>query len=128
MDMFARVVVQLCLLVAASRSCPAAVCDYSMEHFQRLDQHLLTRQHGLQRIPKILHHIYLGTSDFPPLSAAKAQQWEECVRSCVERSADFVHIRWNNSMVLSLLERHYPWALQLYSSYHYPVQRADSAR
>lgn len=115
------------LLVLAMTSYAVRSCDFTEKEFHDLDRRLLKRQ-ATERIPKILHHIYLGTSEFPRLSAEKAQQWDKCVQSCRNHSLDYTHLRWNNSMVLRLLETHYPWAVSLYNSYPYPIQRADASR
>ena len=89
------------------------------------DNHM-TRQ---EFIPKILHHIFLGTADFgPPLSKQHWNLWQENVRSCLDRSPEFKHILWNNSMVLDMLQQRYPDHVQNYNSYSYGVQRADAAR
>ena len=80
-------------------------------------------------IPKILHHIFLGTADFgPPLSKEMWAVWQENVQSCLDRSPEFKHILWNNSMILDMLHQRYPDHVQNYNSYSYGVQRADAAR
>ena len=80
-------------------------------------------------IPKILHHIFLGTADFgPPLSKQHWKLWQQNVQSCLDRSPEFKHILWNNSMVLDMLQQRYPDHVQNYNSYSYGVQRADAAR
>ena len=93
-------------------------------------QESLARQpNNRQKIPKILHHIFLGTADFgPPLSDAQRKRWDKCVKTCIDYSADFKHILWNNSMVLDMLHKYYPSHVENYQSYSYGVQRADAAR
>ena len=82
-----------------------------------------------REIPKILHHIFLGTADFgPPLSPEKWAKWQANAQTCVDMSPDFEHILWNNSMVLDMLHKHFPAHVENYNSYSYGVQRADAAR
>lgn len=91
-----------------------------------------------QLIPKIIHQTYINTS-IPEV-------WQGAQRSCLDlhlhqtdtsatiagsgddKDNDWQYILWTDAMALSFISEHYPWFLQTFMSYPYPIQRADSIR
>ncbi|KAK9842970.1 hypothetical protein WJX74_004991 [Apatococcus lobatus] len=82
------------------------------------------------RIPKILHHVYLaGEKELraathrpePPMRI----EWSE---SCVLQHDGWQVMFWDMPAVLRLLQDHYPWFLRTFQSYRRRVQQGDAIR
>ncbi|CCF55556.1 hypothetical protein KAFR_0A01170 [Kazachstania africana CBS 2517] len=71
-------------------------------------------------IPKIIHQTY-KTNDIP-------EHWKEGQRKCIELHSDYEYILWTDEMALNFIEREYPWFLDTFKNYQYPIQRADAIR
>ena len=79
-----------------------------------------------QRIPKIIHQIFhnwrdLGNEIIP-------SDWDAVRETCRFHNPDFEHRLWTESASLAFIGEHYPWFLDTYRGYGFPVQRVDALR
>ncbi|KAL2817642.1 nucleotide-diphospho-sugar transferase [Aspergillus granulosus] len=79
-----------------------------------------TRTPGPALIPKIVHQTYKHR-DIP-------QVWRKAQQSCIDLHPDYEYILWTDDMAHSFIATHYPWFLETFEGYKYPIQRADSIR
>jgi len=76
-----------------------------------------------QTIPRILHHILLGTlSENPP------QDWTSARESCLSLHPTWDKHYWTEAAANDLISQHYPHLLDTFNSYTSIIQRADSLR
>jgi mannosyltransferase OCH1-like enzyme len=73
-----------------------------------------------QIIPKIIHQTYINES-IPP-------QWVEPQQSCINLHPDYEYMLWTNEKSREFIATEYPWFLETFDGYKYPIQRADSIR
>ncbi|KAJ9301365.1 CAZyme family GT32 [Paecilomyces variotii] len=73
-----------------------------------------------QIIPKIIHQTYKNESI--PL------HWQEAQQSCIDLHPDYEYILWTNEKARDFIAAEYPWFLDTFDGYEYPIQRADSIR
>ncbi|KAI5287582.1 hypothetical protein KEM54_005884 [Ascosphaera aggregata] len=73
-----------------------------------------------QLIPKIIHQTYKNESI--PLI------WKDAQRSCIDLHHDYEYILWTDAKAEDFIAREYPWFLETFKAYEYPIQRADSIR
>jgi len=93
------------------------------EHELEADSHAHPNGSATQLIPKIIHQVYLGWDNKPiPLEWIRAQQ------SCLDVNPEFEYKLWTNESCRELLQTEYPWFLETWENYRYPIQRADSIR
>lgn len=71
-------------------------------------------------IPKIIHQTY-KTEDIP-------EHWQAGQQACIDLHPDYQYILWTDEMARDLIAEHYPWFLDTWDSYPYPIQRADAIR
>ncbi|KAF9882889.1 hypothetical protein FE257_004903 [Aspergillus nanangensis] len=71
-------------------------------------------------IPKIIHQTF--KSDSIP------ENWKEAQQSCRNLHPDYEYILWTDEMARNFIATHYPWFLDSFDGYLYPIQRADSIR
>ncbi|KAL3235361.1 Mannosyl phosphorylinositol ceramide synthase CSH1 [Nakaseomyces bracarensis] len=71
-------------------------------------------------IPKIIHQTY-KTEDIP-------EQWKESQQKCLDLHPDYKYILWTDEMALNFIKEEYPWFLDTFEGYNYPIQRADAIR
>ncbi|KAL1992883.1 hypothetical protein VTN49DRAFT_3639 [Thermomyces lanuginosus] len=71
-------------------------------------------------IPKIIHQTY-KTEDIPEI-------WREPQRSCLELHPDYEYKLWTDEKAREFIAKEYPWFLETFDNYPYPIQRADSIR
>jgi len=71
-------------------------------------------------IPKIIHQTY-KTTDIP-------EHWKEGQQRCIDLHPDYEYILWTDEMALNFVKEEYPWFLDTFKSYKYPIQRADAMR
>jgi len=76
-----------------------------------------------QLIPKIIHQVYNMWSN-----GTIPKDWEEAQQSCLSLNADYEYKLWNYETSREFLENEYPWFLETFDNYEFPVQRADSIR
>ncbi|BDD61816.1 hypothetical protein MPDQ_006247 [Monascus purpureus] len=73
-----------------------------------------------QVIPKIIHQTYKNES-IPEV-------WREAQQSCIDLHPDYEYILWTDEKSRKFIAEEYPWFLETFDSYKYPIQRADSIR
>jgi mannosyltransferase OCH1-like enzyme len=71
-------------------------------------------------IPKIIHQTY--KSDKVP------DIWKPGQKKCVDLHPDYQYILWTDDMARQFIVEEYPWFLETWDSYPYPIQRADAIR
>jgi len=72
------------------------------------------------RIPRIIHQSY-KTAELPTRWANTPALWRM-------HHPDFEYRFWSDFENRELIRIHYPWMLETYDSYPFPIQRADAAR
>lgn len=73
-----------------------------------------------QIIPKIIHQTYKNET-IPEV-------WVEAQQSCIDLHPDYEYILWTNEKSRDFIAAEYPWFLDTFDGYKYPIQRADSIR
>jgi inositol phosphorylceramide mannosyltransferase catalytic subunit len=73
-----------------------------------------------QLIPKIIHQTYINES-IPP-------QWQVAQQSCVNLHNHYEYKFWTDVKSREFIAAEYPWFLNTFDGYHYPIQRADAIR
>lgn len=73
-----------------------------------------------QVIPKIIHQTYKNDS-IPEV-------WISAQQSCIDLHPDYEYILWTNEKARDFIAKEYPWFLDTFDGYKYPIQRADSIR
>ncbi|CAG8165638.1 unnamed protein product [Penicillium salamii] len=73
-----------------------------------------------QIIPKIIHQTYKNET-IPEV-------WVEAQQSCIDLHPDYEYILWTNEKSREFIAAEYPWFLDTFDGYNYPIQRADSIR
>ena len=75
---------------------------------------------GPSLIPKIIHQTY-KTDQIP-------EHWKEGQQRCIDLHPDYQYILWTDEMALNFIKEEFPWFLDTFQSYKYPIQRADAMR
>ncbi|ATZ48182.1 hypothetical protein BCIN_03g04220 [Botrytis cinerea B05.10] len=73
-----------------------------------------------QLIPKIIHQTYINES-IP-------ERWKAGQQSCIELHDDYEYKLWTDEASRAFIATEYPWFLDTFDSYPFPIQRADSIR
>ncbi|KAJ6113223.1 hypothetical protein N7523_006540 [Penicillium sp. IBT 18751x] len=73
-----------------------------------------------QVIPKIIHQTYKNET-IPEV-------WVDAQQSCIGLHPDYEYILWTNEKSRDFIAAEYPWFLETFDGYKYPIQRADSIR
>ncbi|RAL67641.1 hypothetical protein DID88_008390 [Monilinia fructigena] len=73
-----------------------------------------------QLIPKIIHQTYINSS-IP-------ERWKKGQQSCVDLHEDYEYKLWTDEASREFIATEYPWFLDTFDSYPFPIQRADSIR
>lgn len=71
-------------------------------------------------IPRIIHQTY-KTNDIP-------QHWKDGQQKCIDLHPDYKYILWTDDMSRDFIKEEYPWFLDTFDGYKYPIQRADAIR
>ncbi|KXL50792.1 glycosyltransferase family 32 protein [Acidomyces richmondensis BFW] len=74
-------------------------------------------------IPKILHQTYKNSS-IPPV-------WQEAQASCLalhQEKDGWEYKLWTDELSRNFIKDEYPWYLETFDGYPYPIQRADAIR
>lgn len=74
-------------------------------------------------VPAILHHILIGNVDLN-----KHPTWKDARDACLRLHPNYEYKFWNDSLAEQLIQEEYPWFLDAWKNYKYPIQRADSLR
>ncbi|RXW24611.1 hypothetical protein EST38_g1265 [Candolleomyces aberdarensis] len=80
-----------------------------------------TRSHSQhERIPRIIHQTW-KTETLPP-------RWQPISQACRDMMPDYEYILWTDASSRDFIGEHYPWFLDTFDNYKYPIQRADAIR
>lgn len=79
-----------------------------------------TLRRGKLLCPKLIHRTWKDTS--------VPERWEEGVTSCKGNNPDFGYCHWTDAELKDFLATEYPWFLDTYRKYTYPIQRVDAVR
>ncbi|KAJ6045006.1 uncharacterized protein N7446_003207 [Penicillium canescens] len=72
------------------------------------------------QIPRILHQT-AATETIP-------NKWIESQQSCIEAYSDFEYKLWTDESARDFLSIEYPWFMDTWDAYAFPIQRADALR
>jgi mannosyltransferase OCH1-like enzyme len=73
-----------------------------------------------QLIPKIIHQTYVNES-IP-------EHWKGPQQSCLDLHPDYEYKLWTDKKSREFIAAEYPWFLETFDAYRYPIQRADAIR
>lgn len=76
-----------------------------------------------QMIPKIIHQTYVNSS--------VPSMWRDAQQSCIDlhpKEDGWEYKLWTDAMSRDFIENEYPWFLETFDNYDWPIQRADSIR
>ncbi|KAF6754504.1 MIPC synthase, partial [Ephemerocybe angulata] len=73
-----------------------------------------------ERIPRILHQTW-KTDTLP-------DRWQPISQECREMMPDYEYMLWTDDSSRAFIAEHYPWFLDTFDNYRYPIQRADVIR
>ncbi|WVN87179.1 uncharacterized protein L203_102356 [Cryptococcus depauperatus CBS 7841] len=73
-----------------------------------------------ETIPRLIHQTW--KDDHLP------EQWRKAWKECREGMPDYEYMLWTDEVSREFIAAHYPAHLEMYDSYQYPIQRADSIR
>lgn len=73
-----------------------------------------------QLIPKIIHQTYINES-IPA-------HWKGPQQTCIDLHPDYEYKLWTDKKSREFIADEYPWFLETFDSYPYPIQRADTIR
>lgn len=73
-----------------------------------------------QLIPKIIHQTYIN--------ASIPVQWKAGQQSCIDLHEDYEYILWTDEKSREFIKAEYPWFLDTFDNYPFPIQRADAIR
>ena len=76
-------------------------------------------------IPKIIHQIYW---DFSENQNPIPKTWKNFSDTTLKNNPDWTYRLWDEKSCFELLRDHYPWFLDTYNEYKYPIQKVDSVR
>lgn len=79
-------------------------------------------------IPKILHQVFHNWSDPESTALNLPADWEAARQSCVTLNPDWEHKLWTAKASRDFIAAEFPWFLDSYDSYRYPIQRVDVIR
>ncbi|KAI1334677.1 nucleotide-diphospho-sugar transferase [Xylariaceae sp. FL0016] len=80
-------------------------------------------------IPKILHQVYHDWSDPDgDGTTAMPEDWEAARQSCIALNPDWEYKLWTAKSSRDFIQDKFPWFLDTYDGYRYPVQRVDVIR
>jgi len=74
-------------------------------------------------VPAILHHIVIGD-----VNLNERPTWIAARDACLKWHPNYEYRFWNDSSAEQLIKDEYPWFLETWNTYTYPIQRADSLR
>ncbi|KAF2715004.1 glycosyltransferase family 32 protein [Pleomassaria siparia CBS 279.74] len=73
-----------------------------------------------QLIPKIIHQTYIN--------ASIPAHWKGPQQTCLDLHPDYEYKLWTDKKSREFIATEYPWFLETFDGYDYPIQRADAIR
>ncbi|KAI0796735.1 nucleotide-diphospho-sugar transferase [Abortiporus biennis] len=78
-------------------------------------------EHGkVERIPRIIHQTW-KTETLP-------DRWVDVAQGCKDMNPDYEYMLWTDASSRDFIAENYPWFLNTFDGYTYPIQRADAIR
>ncbi|KAF9818329.1 hypothetical protein IEO21_02844 [Rhodonia placenta] len=78
-------------------------------------------EHGqVELIPRILHQTWK--------SETLPEKWVDVSQGCRDMMPDYEYMLWTDASSREFIAEHYPWFLETFDGYTYPIQRADAIR
>lgn len=71
-------------------------------------------------IPRIIHQTY-KTAEIP-------EKWKDCQKHCIDLHKGYRYILWTDEKAREFIAQEYPWFVEQWDNYRYPIQRADALR
>lgn len=75
-------------------------------------------------IPKIIHQVYGIYKDGKPIP----NEWKKFSKTLRDNHSNWKYKLWDDKSCLNLIKTYYPWFLETYNGYKYPIQKADAIR
>ncbi|KAB5583622.1 nucleotide-diphospho-sugar transferase [Coniochaeta sp. 2T2.1] len=79
-----------------------------------------------QLVPKIIHQVFHNWKQ--PGNDTLPEDWQEVRQTCIDLNPDFEVKLWTELSSWDFIAREYPWFLDTYEGYRFPVQRVDAVR
>lgn len=79
-----------------------------------------TEHDKVERIPRILHQTWK--------SETLPAKWADVSQGCRDMMPDYEYMLWTDASAREFIAEHYPWFLDTFDGYTYPIQRADAIR
>ncbi|EMD36796.1 glycosyltransferase family 32 protein [Gelatoporia subvermispora B] len=73
-----------------------------------------------ERIPRIIHQTW-KSEELP-------DTWANLSQGCRDMMPDYEYTLWTDASARKFIAEQYPWFLDTYDTYSYPIQRADAIR
>ncbi|KAK9452141.1 nucleotide-diphospho-sugar transferase [Limtongia smithiae] len=73
-----------------------------------------------QLIPKIIHQTWKNET--------VPEKWKAAQATCTAMHPDFEYMLWTDASAREFISTQYPWFLETYDSYPFPIMRADAIR
>ena len=107
---------------------PCHVAGYTAERLERLKMQGRSKEHDSfprdwePELPKIIHHQWKD-ENIPEMYKEWHQKWYDLFPE-----PEYTHMLWTDDSARALIKDHYPWFLETYDDYDYPIKRADAVR
>ncbi|KIY67946.1 glycosyltransferase family 32 protein [Cylindrobasidium torrendii FP15055 ss-10] len=98
----------------------AYLSDDEVPILDRLERWNATAHGKVERIPRILHQTW-RTETLP-------EKWQGISDECRELMPDYEYMLWTDASSRDFIAEHYPWFLDTFNDYTYPIERADAIR
>ncbi|KAI0406083.1 nucleotide-diphospho-sugar transferase [Xylaria palmicola] len=79
-------------------------------------------------IPRILHQVFHNWTDPESTALDLPGDWEAARQSCIALHPDWEYRLWTAKASRDFIEDEFPWFLDSYDGYRYPIQRVDVIR
>ncbi|KAI1110063.1 nucleotide-diphospho-sugar transferase [Nemania sp. NC0429] len=79
-------------------------------------------------IPKILHQVFHNWSDPESTTVNMPSDWEAARQSCIATNPEWEYKLWTAKASRDFIAAEFPWFLDSYDGYRYPIQRVDVIR
>ncbi|ODV91543.1 glycosyltransferase family 32 protein [Tortispora caseinolytica NRRL Y-17796] len=80
----------------------------------------LENEDATMRVPKIIHQTYINES-IP-------EEWKQAQASVLNQNQDYKYMFWTDESARVFIAEKYPWFLETFDSYPFPIMRADAIR
>ncbi|PHH93326.1 hypothetical protein CDD83_7111 [Cordyceps sp. RAO-2017] len=77
-------------------------------------------------VPRIIHQIFHNWKD--PGNETMPADWHDMRQSCIALHPTWEHKLWREDASRAFIQTEYPWFLDTYDNFRFPVQRVDALR